>query len=188
MISFKILITGPPKCGKSTLIRRLINQIREGFTLYGFLTPEVRKSGKRIGFNLKDIKSGETTALARKGDYNSKFTLGSYKIFIDQFNHFLSKSLIHLNGNEIKSNQHRQRIIIIDEIGKMELFSEKFQSMLKKIFSSNQSIIATIGKHLAHPIKEFVMQNSGVTVFSLTRKNQGAILDEILNIIKGDRK
>ncbi|MFW9988471.1 MAG: nucleoside-triphosphatase, partial [Candidatus Odinarchaeota archaeon] len=48
----KILITGPPRCGKSTLISKLINYYtnEKNFMIFGFLTPEVRERGNRIGF------------------------------------------------------------------------------------------------------------------------------------------
>ena len=53
----KFLITGPPRCGKSTLISRLIDYLLNKYTIQGFLTPEVRKEGKRIGFDIYDIYS-----------------------------------------------------------------------------------------------------------------------------------
>jgi len=183
-MSFKILITGPPRCGKSTLIRKLIDHLKENYMLYGFLTPEVRKNGKRIGFDVKDINSRKNTPLARKGDYNSEFTLGSYKVFIEQFNTFLSKSLVNLKGVKGDQNHSKPSILIIDEIGKMELFSELFQSKLKEIFSSNLSVIATIGKHMNHPLKEFILNIPKVKLFSLTRNNQKDIFEKIIQIVK----
>ncbi|GAH85681.1 unnamed protein product, partial [marine sediment metagenome] len=55
----KILITGPPRCGKSTLISKLIEYYnnKKDYTIYGFLTPEIRERGNRIGFNIVDIYS-----------------------------------------------------------------------------------------------------------------------------------
>jgi nucleoside-triphosphatase len=61
----KILITGPPRCGKSTLISRLIKyySVEKNYKVYGFLTPEVREKGNRIGFDIMDIASGKTSPL-----------------------------------------------------------------------------------------------------------------------------
>lgn len=182
-MSFKILITGSPRCGKSTLIRKLIEHLQKEYTLHGFLTPEVRKRGKRVGFDIKDVNSGKKVPLARKGDYSSDFTLGSYKVFIDEFNRYLNENIGTLTDKERKPDHNNSFILIIDEIGKMELFSELFQSKLKKIFSSDVAVIATIGKHMNHPIKDFILNDSEVKLFSLTRQNQEEILRNILGII-----
>lgn len=183
-MSFKILITGPPRCGKSTLIRKLIDRLKEKYMLYGFLTPEVRKNGKRIGFDIKDINSSKIIPLARKGNYNSEFTLGSYKVFIEKFDTFLSKSMVTLRGIKGDPNHSKPSLLIIDEIGKMELFSELFQSKLKEIFTSNLSVIGTIGKGMNQPIKEFILNIPEIKLFSLTRNNQKDIFEKIMQITK----
>jgi nucleoside-triphosphatase THEP1 len=41
-----ILLTGPPRCGKSTVIERLVRQIKRPVT--GFFTREIREEGKRV--------------------------------------------------------------------------------------------------------------------------------------------
>ncbi|TFG00474.1 MAG: hypothetical protein EU541_02230 [Promethearchaeota archaeon] len=176
-MSFKILITGPPRCGKSTLIRKLLIQLNEDHSLYGFLTPEVRKNGKRIGFDLKDINSGEKIPLARKGKkYDSNYKLGTYNIFIKDFNQYLSKK-------NYLSTKTPISILIIDEIGKMELFSELFQSILKDIFTSNLPVIATIGRNLNHPIQNFILNIGGVKIYSLNRENQENVLNEVIQTV-----
>ena len=63
----KILITGPPRSGKSTLIARLIEYFsKKQISIYGFLTPEVREGNRRIGFDIEDISTKEREKLARK--------------------------------------------------------------------------------------------------------------------------
>ena len=46
-MSKKILITGPPRCGKSTLISKLLSYyFKKNYVIWGFQTPEARKGGK----------------------------------------------------------------------------------------------------------------------------------------------
>jgi len=179
----KILITGPPRCGKSTLIQKIIKNLKGEFLLYGFLTPEVRKNGKRIGFDVEDINSDMRIPLARKGAYSSQYILGSYKIFIDKFNQYLNNNISSVL-DKLDSHKNLKPILIVDEIGKMELFSELFQTILKTIFKSKLCIIATIGQKMKHPIKDFILNIPSIKLFKLSRNNQQEILREILTILK----
>ncbi|MFX1394099.1 MAG: NTPase [Promethearchaeota archaeon] len=173
----KILITGPPRCGKSTLISKLINYYsKKNYIIRGFLTPEVKKDEIRIGFDVINILTGKKARLARIGSYKTRFKLGKYKIFIDEFEEIISN--LDLNENEKRS------LIIIDEIGKMELFSIKFQNILKRIFNSNISILATIGQKLSHPLNDYILKIPGVVLFNLTSQNQQKLFQEIISILK----
>ncbi len=79
-------------------------------------------------------------------------------------------------------------MVIIDEIGKMELFSKKFQEFIKDIFYSDIPIIATIGQRLHHPIKDYILNIPGIKRFTLTRENQLEIFQEIIQIIHSFKK
>jgi len=73
----KILITGLPRSGKSTLMLKFFKFIKtQGFLIKGFLTPEVRKGNKRIGFDVLDIATEERVKLARIGNYKTTYKLG----------------------------------------------------------------------------------------------------------------
>lgn len=175
-MSKKILITGPPRCGKSTLIVKLIDYFSDrNYIVHGFLTPEVRKKGNRIGFDFEDINSRERGKLARIGNYNTKYKLGRYCIFIEDFENLILKL------EDIVF--HKQDLIIIDEIGKMELFSKKFQNLINKFFHSDNTIIATIGQRIQHPLKDSLFKISEVTLFTLNRQNQQEIFNKIISMI-----
>ncbi len=175
-MSSKILITGSPQCGKSTLILKLIEYFsKQKFTVYGFLTPEVREHGNRIGFDAIDIYSGEKSPLARVGNFNTKFRLGKYNIFIDQFDRLLEKSL-NLEGKTVN-------LVVIDEIGKMELFSEIFQDLIRKIFNSNIAIIATIGLNLRHPLKNYLLTIPSVLLMNLNRQNSEFVFKKVISVL-----
>ncbi|MFX0138066.1 MAG: nucleoside-triphosphatase, partial [Candidatus Hodarchaeota archaeon] len=161
----KILITGPPRCGKSTLISKLIKYYtnKKNYKIYGFLTPEVKEHGNRIGFDIVDIYSGEKSQLARVGPFKTKYMVGKYNVFIEQFEKYIEDAL-NLEGIPVD-------LIVIDEIGKMELFSKKFQNFIKKIFGSNISILATIGLKLKHSLKDYLLNLPSVVLLNLNRQN-----------------
>ncbi|TFG07064.1 MAG: hypothetical protein EU539_05970 [Promethearchaeota archaeon] len=172
----KVLITGPPRVGKSTLISRLISHYSlKGYGITGFLTPEVKVDNKRIGFDALEIQTNRKVKLARKGDYQTRFKLGRYRVFVNEFESFLSEFEFF--------KKNKMDLIILDEIGKMELFSTKFQNLIKSIFQSEIPIIATIGEKLQHPIKDFLLNLPEVILFHLNRQNQDKILQEIISVI-----
>lgn len=174
----KILITGPPRCGKSTLISKLIEHFsKKNFKIYGFLTPEIRKENKREGFYVEDIYSKKRFPLARLGNFNTKYKLGKYSVFVHDFENYINEFL-----DSIKDIP--DLIFCIDEIGKMELFSKNFQELVKKLFQSDDIVIATIGKKIKHPIKDYILKVSNSVLFNLTLENQEDIFKEITSIIK----
>jgi nucleoside-triphosphatase len=175
-MAHKILITGPPRCGKSTLIKKLVEYLYKtrSFNIQGFLTPEVREHNKRIGFDVEDIHFGNRFPLARIGHYNTRNKLGKYSIFTEKLDLYLSTS--------VKINEKFSNIFIIDEIGKMELFSKNFEEFIKILFLSDFNIIATIGQKLNHPIKDFVTKLPNLHIFVLNQENQMDVLKRIISL------
>ena len=172
----KILITGPPRSGKSTLISKLIEHYsKKQISVYGFSTPEVREGRRRIGFDIEEISSKEREKLARVDSTNSEYRLGKYSVYVKRFEDIISK----LESIRIQEED----LIIIDEIGKMELFSIKFQKYIKTIFSLNLPIIATIGLTLKHPIKDYLLQLPDINLFNLNHENFQRTFQSILSII-----
>ena len=173
----KILITGPPRCGKSTLISKLIEYYNneKNYTIHGFLTPEIRERGDRIGFDIVDIYSGKISQLARVGDFKTKYKLGKYNVFIEEFDNHIEDNL-SLEGKKID-------LIVIDEIGRMELFSKKFQNFIKNIFSTKISILATIGLKLSHPLKTYILNLPSVLLLNLNKRNSQLVFEKVTSLI-----
>ncbi|MFX1596295.1 MAG: NTPase [Promethearchaeota archaeon] len=172
----KILILGPPRCGKSTLISKLIEYFSaQNYSIYGFQTPEIREHGNRIGFDIIDINSGEKSQLARVGTFNSRYKLGKYNVFIKEFDKFIEKAL--------NFEKKQVDLIIIDEIGKMELFSEKFQNLIMKLFTSQSSILATVGLKLNHQVKNFILNLPSIQLLNLNRQNFQFIFEKVIYLL-----
>ncbi len=77
----RVLITGPPGVGKTTLIKRLVDHARSmGVGVFGFITTEVREGGSRVGFRIVDINSGREAWLAHVSLFTGGPTVGKYNV------------------------------------------------------------------------------------------------------------
>ncbi|MGZ3590307.1 MAG: NTPase [Thermodesulfobacteriota bacterium] len=162
-----LLITGLPGVGKTTLIKKLSDAL-ERFHPVGFYTEEIREGGVRKGFELISLE-GRRELLSHK-EIRSPFQVGQYKVDIKGFEDFLGL---------VSFFSPSTRLIIIDEIGKMECLSVRFQKILEKILDSEKWVMATIALKGSGMIAE-VKDREDVKLFEIIRKNRDSLLFEIL--------
>ena len=164
----KTLITGKPGVGKTTLIRRIIERFQP-VPMTGFYTSEIKYRGHRSGFELRGL-NGERGRLAHV-DFESRHRVGEYGVDTPGFEVFLDK-LDLFNPNV--------QLIIIDEIGKMELFSKRFRALVLETLRAHQSMLATIALKGDAFIQE-IKQRPDVHLLTVTRGNRDHILSEIIS-------
>jgi nucleoside-triphosphatase len=156
-----LLITGLPRSGKTTLVRRLIERDILKNEAGGFFTEELRERGERVGFMINTIPEGKTALLARK-NFPSSFRLGRYGINI--------KVLEELGCEAIVKALQKKKIVVVDEIGKMELFSDRFRVVLLEALNSPHKVLATIMQR-PNPFADRIKTRTDVKLFSLDRQN-----------------
>jgi nucleoside-triphosphatase len=165
-----ILLTGPPRCGKSTLIETVIQKIDRPMT--GFFTREIKEGGKRVGFSIITLDGKEGT-LAHK-DSETKIRVGKYGVHLDQLDQMAVPSITPSRPEEI---------IIIDEIGKMECLSSLFRKTLLKTLDSNNWVVGSIALK-GSPFIERIKERRDVALFTVTEKNRVSLVGEILGHIQ----
>jgi nucleoside-triphosphatase len=167
----KILLTGLPGCGKTTAITKIVAQLKSE-KVVGFYTQEIRQNNTRKGFCWNRL-DGAAGTLAHV-DIRSRFKVGKYGVDIDGFEKVVVPVLdIERTGAEL---------FVIDEIGKMECFSEKFVEAVRQLLASDKAVLATVARKGAGFIRE-VKNYPGAMRFNVTRENQNKIINEILQII-----
>ena len=79
----KILLTDGPSVGKTMVVKKVVEQLRDGEA--GFWTEEIRdrKGGKRKGFKVVNIKGRESTFASKR--FTSKHIVGSYGVSVCRF-------------------------------------------------------------------------------------------------------
>ena len=162
-----ILVTGLPGVGKTTLTKKLSEALKS-LQPAGFYTEEIREGGERKGFEMVSLE-GRRGVLSHR-EIQSPFRVGRYGVNIKSFEDFLSS---------IPFLDPLTHLIIIDEIGKMECFSNQFKKLLEEILDSEKWVIATIALKGTGLITE-VKEREDVKLFEITMQNRESFFDEIL--------
>ncbi len=169
--SVKILLTGLPGCGKTTAVMRIVANL-DSKKIAGFYTQEIRQRGVRKGFCWKNLDGAE--GILAHIDIRGRQRVGKYGVDVAGFEKFVVPIL--------DIDRTSAEFFVIDEIGKMECFSEKFVSAIHRLFASDRSILATVAQKGTGLISE-VKNHPAVKLFNLTRQNRDEIIAEILQIL-----
>jgi nucleoside-triphosphatase len=164
----KTLITGKPGVGKTTLAQKVIERMRS-VQMAGFYTAEIRPTGCRLGFELHGLNGKRQTLAHVK--IQSPYRVGKYGVDKDGFEEFLGA--LDLMNKGVK-------LIVIDEIGKMELFSNRFRSLVCEVLDSHKQVIASIaikGNEFIQKIK----QRSDIRVIEVTHGNRDQLVYTIVD-------
>lgn len=166
-----ILITGIPGSGKTTLIKKISEELKD-YHPVGFFTTEIREEGIRKGFELVSLE-GRKGILSRV-EIKSPYRVGKYRVDVRGFEDFLDSILFLATETNL---------VIIDEIGKMECLSDKFKNLVRQIFDSDKMLIATIAIKSEGFIGS-LKSRGDVKLFELTHGNRDTLLSEILKTIR----
>ena len=155
----KLFLTGVPGIGKTTVIRSVINSLQD-IPCAGFTTEEIRKGAERIGFRILTLDGREGT-LASVGQAKGP-RVGRYVVHVKEFE--------NLTLSTIDPEKTPAALYVIDEIGKMELYSESFQQIVRGLLDRPVHLLATIAKKGSGLI-EAIKQDKTIEIVEVTRNN-----------------
>jgi nucleoside-triphosphatase len=163
----RILVTGRPGVGKTTVIKQVIEVLED--RAGGFYTEEIRHQGRRTGFLVRTL-NGKTAVLAHV-THGGAFRVGRYGVDVDGFEKVGVVSLERAIATK--------EIIIIDEIGTMELYSRRFWEVVERAFASDRTVIAVIHQR-EDAFTRKLRQWPDVEVWTVTRENRDRLASLIL--------
>ena len=169
-----ILVTGPPGCGKSTLIEKVINRIEEPVT--GFFTREIKDKGRRVGFSINTL-DGREGILAHKS-IRSEYRVSKYGVNIEDIDTIAVPYLIPKGKDEI---------VVIDEIGKMECFSALFKKTLIQVLDSPNWIIGSIAQK-GDPFIQKIKERNDVRLIYISAQNRNMLVEKIIDYTQRNKQ
>jgi nucleoside-triphosphatase len=173
----KLLLTGRPGVGKSTVIQQTL--IHLGGRAGGFYTREVRRGNRRVGFEIV-ILDGTTTLLASTRPHSFAWAqpFGRYSVNLDAIERIAVPSL--------RVAWQADKIIVIDEIGPMEILSGRFQRIVQQILESDAAVLGTVMMR-PHRYADAIKQLPEVTVIEVTLENRELLPQELVRTFSQDQ-
>ncbi len=165
----KILITGLPRSGKSTILEKVINEIDNK---KGFITREVRANGERTGFEI--VTDDGRKKMLSSIDFNSLHKVSRYFVDVDGLDEMVATLM-----------DYGKELLYIDEIGQMELFSENFKELVTNYLDSDNVFIATVSKVYEDDFIRRIKSRKDVLLYEITPENREEKLIEIKDYLNG---
>ncbi len=172
MAQVRIAVTGPPACGKTTLVRRVAERLKARYRVGGFYTEEIRAGGKRVGFALVDLATGERGTLART-DRGSGPRVGRYRVCL--------RDLESIGLKALKAALGQADMILVDEIAPMELSSPRFAEAVQELLHSSKPLLFAIHRRARGPLLEKIRRT--FRIFEVTPENRDGLVDILCSLL-----
>ena len=160
----RIAVTGSPGIGKSTLVAKVVQASKR--SVGGVLARDRRYKDRRIGFELLDLSTGAVGILA--DETGSGPQLGKYRVH--------PEDLDNIGAHAIESAL-KCDLIVVDEVGPMELSSRRFVSAVENAISSDRPMLVVLHEWSNHRLAKKI--RSTFKVITVTRENRETIAQEI---------
>ena len=165
-----ILLTGPPGGGKTTVVKEAVGRLP--CVAGGFFTSDIREKGVRQGFKVESLdgRAGILAHVAISGPHH----VGKYGVNVADFE--------RVGVDSLREAMNRKGVIVIDEIGRMELFSERFRSELMRALDSDRPVLATI-QQKRDPFLDAIRSRPDTLVLRVSRSNRSHVVEQLLAIL-----
>ena len=174
----KIGITGLPKAGKTQTLVKVIEMLEENENVVGgMITEPIMDGTNRVGFYIIDWMSKEKKVLAHV-DIDSKIEVGKYKVDLE--------ALESIGVKAIQTACEEADIIIIDEVGRMEVESDVFVQVVSEALEVDKPLILTLHKKSRNPLLQDIRRRDDVRILEVTPINRNLLPFKIIKLMKGD--
>jgi nucleoside-triphosphatase len=172
MPPLRVFLTGEPGCGKTTVIRRIAGILaNQGMKIGGIISGEIRPGAVRVGFSLEDLLTHENGILAHVNLTDGP-RLGKYRVNLSDIE--------RVGATAIRRAIAEADLVIVDELGPMELHSAPFIAAVEMALQSPKHLIATIHKRASHRLVAAIKSNPNYQVIEITVDNREQMPSKIV--------
>jgi len=175
-----IFITGRPGIGKTSVLLRVVDALKlRGFRVGGMVSREVRDGGVRVGFEVVDFYTGRRGWLAHVNQPTGP-QVSKYRVNLSDLN--------AVGASSIRDAVANADILVVDEIGPMELFSAAFKEAVFQAIGSDKPMLGTIHFKAWDPLITAIKTREDAEILEVTFENRGSlhnlIIDKVLQSLK----
>jgi nucleoside-triphosphatase len=160
--------------GKSTVVSNVVLKLKSAGVIVGGCTAsETRSGGARTGFDVTDLTSGRKGMLA---SVDSKFgpRVGRYRVNLTD--------LASVAAGGLEAATHSSELIVIDEVGPMELVSPDFRRAVRKCVASGKPVLAVVHERLDDDLLN-ELRAGAEQIFALTVENRDDASDSLASVL-----
>ncbi len=178
----KILITGRPGVGKSTVFAKVVEGLESrGYRVCGFYCPEIRVGGVRQGFRIVSIGlplEGVLSYVCGRMEGLSSLTVGKYCVKVSD--------AVSVGVGSLEYAERECDFVAIDEVGPMELKVDELREKIWSVLYGPKPVLAVVHARLAEEVRASLRSRSFRTLyFVVTEVNRERLPQEILDTVLG---
>ena len=162
-----MFVTGHPGIGKTSVLMRATDVLKtEGYKIGGMISLEVREQGVRVGFEIIDFHTRQKGWLAHISQPTGP-QISKYRVNMNDLDAIGANSILDAAANA--------DVIVIDEIGRMELFSAEFKKAVGLAIGSSKPVVGTIHSTARDPLINNIKSREDVEILNVTRENRESL-------------
>ncbi len=168
-----LLLTGIPGIGKTTVILKVAEALKTaGVNVGGMISREVREGSARVGFEIMDLANNNCDWLAHTNQKTGP-KIGKY--------HVKMEGLEKIGATAIKSAVEKCDVVVIDEIGPMELVSQNFKQEVRRALDSKKLVLAIVHAKAEDPLIKYAKQSNEAVLYTVSSENRDILPEKIKN-------